>query len=66
MTTCTPPSREADTLNVLKPRYTVNASKDSYVVRVELPGVRKDSVNVNIDKDVLSIEEAPRPRKFLR
>ncbi|OAI57904.1 hypothetical protein AYO49_06305 [Verrucomicrobiaceae bacterium SCGC AG-212-N21] len=61
MTTCTPPSREADTLNVLKPRYTVNASKDSYVVRVELPGVRKDSVNVNIDKDVLSIRAERKP-----
>jgi HSP20 family protein len=46
---------------VIKPRYTVNAAKDSYVIRVELPGVRKDSVNVNIDKDVLSVRAERKP-----
>jgi HSP20 family protein len=61
MTTCTPPTRDADTMNVLKPRYTVNAGKDSYVIRVELPGVRKDSLSVNLDKDVLSIRAERKP-----
>ena len=55
MTTCTPSTRATDTANVIKPRYIVNAGKDSYEVRVALPGVRKDSVNVNLDKDVLTI-----------
>jgi HSP20 family protein len=63
MTTCTPSTcaTTADTANVIKPRYTVNPGKDAYEVRVELPGVRKDSVNVNIDKDVLTIRAQRKP-----
>lgn len=61
MTTCTPSTCTPDTTNVLKPRYTVNAGKDAYEVRVELPGVRKDSVNVSLDKDVLSIQAQRKP-----
>jgi HSP20 family protein len=56
--TCAPAS---DTANVIKPRYTVNTGKDSYEVRVELPGVRKDSVSVNLDQDVLSIRAQRKP-----
>jgi HSP20 family protein len=55
MTTLTPSTRAAETANMIKPRYIVNAGKDSYEVRVALPGVRKDSVNVNLEKDVLTI-----------
>jgi HSP20 family protein len=39
----------------------VNASEDSYEVRVELPGVRKDTVNVNLDKDILTIRAQRKP-----
>ena len=55
MTTCTPSTCAPDTTNVVKPRYLVTVGKDSYQVRVELPGVRKDSVHVNLDRDVLTI-----------
>jgi len=48
-------------MNVIKPRYIVNAGKDSYVIRVEMPGVRKDSLSVNLDKDVLSIRAERKP-----
>ena len=61
MTTCTPPTEAASAANVIKPRYTVNGGKDSYEVRVEMPGVRKDSVHVNLDKDVLSIRAERKP-----
>jgi HSP20 family protein len=53
--TTTPSTRAANSVNVLKPRYTVNSGKDLYEVRVEVPGVRKDSINVNLDQDVLTI-----------
>jgi HSP20 family protein len=63
MTTCTPSTcaTSADTANVIKPRYSVNPGKDAYEVRVELPGVRKDSVNVNLDNDVLTIRAQRKP-----
>ena len=61
MTTCTSSTCAPDTATVLKPRYAVNAGKDSYEVRVELPGVRKDSINVNLDQDVLSIRAQRKP-----
>jgi HSP20 family protein len=46
---------------MVKPRYMVNVAKDSYAVRVELPGVRKDSVHVNLDRDVLTIRAERKP-----
>jgi len=55
MTTSIPSSYATETANVVKPRYFVNSGKDLYEVHVALPGVRKESVNVNLDKDVLSI-----------
>lgn len=61
MTTCTPSHSATDTANVIKPRYSVNGRKDSYEVRVELPGVRKDGIHVNLDKDVLSIRAERKP-----
>jgi HSP20 family protein len=63
MTTCTPSTcaTSADTANLVKPRYTVSPSKEAYEVRVELPGVRKDSVNVNLVQDVLTIRAQRKP-----
>jgi HSP20 family protein len=61
MTTSSPSSCATDTAKVLKPRYSVNPGKDSYEVRVELPGVRKDTVNVNLEKDILSIRAQRKP-----
>jgi HSP20 family protein len=62
MTTCTPTKAAPETaVTVMKPRYTVNVGKDSYDVRVELPGVRKDSVHVNLDRDVLTLRAERKP-----
>lgn len=44
-----------DTNNGVKPRYTVNGSKDNYVIKVELPGVRKEDLQINLDQSILSI-----------
>lgn len=60
MTTCTT-SCAPDTVNVLKPRYSINTGKDVYEVLVELPGVRKDSININLDQGVLSIQARRKP-----
>jgi HSP20 family protein len=61
MTTCTPSTCAPETTSVVKPRYMVNVGKDSYQVRVELPGVRKDSVHVNLESDVLTIRAERKP-----
>lgn len=63
MTTCSPsaPCAPETAAATLKPRYSVSAGKDSYEVRVELPGVRKDTVNVNLDKDILTIRAQRKP-----
>src|SRR3954470_14913142 len=60
-TTCTPSTCASEAANLVKPRYMVNVAKDSYDVRVALPGVRKDSVHVNLDRDVLSIRAERKP-----
>ena len=66
MTTCTPASACATTAtttaqNVVKPRYTVNTGKGSYQVRVDLPGVAKDSVQVNLDQGLLTLSAQRKP-----
>jgi HSP20 family protein len=61
MTTCTPSTCAPESSNLLKPRYAVNAGKDEYEVRVELPGVRKDSINMKLDQGVLSIQAQRKP-----
>ena len=61
MTTCSPTTCAPENEAVLKPRYSVNAGKDTYEVRVELPGVRKDTVHVNLDEGVLTIQAQRQP-----
>jgi len=39
----------------VKPRYAVDGDKDAYAIRVELPGVKKDNVTINLDSDLLTI-----------
>jgi HSP20 family protein len=41
--------------NGVKPRYAVTGDKDTYAVRVELPGVKKDGVEIRLEKDLLTI-----------
>ena len=45
-----------------RPAYDVRAENDNYVVRVVMPGVNKDGLNISLDRDTLTIEGA---RAFL-
>lgn len=39
-----------------KPRYDVRNADDSYTIRVELPGVTKDTVTIDYDQGVLTLQ----------
>jgi len=39
----------------VKPRFRVRTNAESYTIQVELPGVKKENVSVNLDKDLLSV-----------
>ncbi len=57
-TCCTPRTGAAATSKVpagIKPRYTVDSDKTVHAIRVELPGVKKDNVQIDLDNDVLTI-----------
>ncbi|MBX7208283.1 MAG: Hsp20/alpha crystallin family protein [Verrucomicrobiaceae bacterium] len=60
MTTCCTPtenqaaSRAAET-PAAKPRYFVDGTKEAYEVRVEVPGVAKEDVSINLEENVLTI-----------
>lgn len=57
-TTC-PPSSPAATSGVTeslrKPLYNVNGNSDAYEVRVELPGVPKSGVKLDIEDNILTV-----------
>lgn len=71
MTTCTPASAcatdtantntTAQSQNFVKPRYSVNSTKDAYQVRVDLPGAAKDTVQVKLDQGVLTLSAQRKP-----
>ncbi|MCA1963389.1 MAG: Hsp20/alpha crystallin family protein [Prosthecobacter sp.] len=57
-TTCpTPAAQQAATVpeSPQKPRYTVARRDDAFVVRVDMPGVSKNAVNIEFHDDVLAI-----------
>ena len=59
--TCTPPASTTaatEAFTSVKPRYAVSNGNESYVVRVELPGVPKNAVSIDFDKSVLTIKSA--------
>lgn len=39
----------------MKPRYAVDGSDEAYEVRVELPGVPKDGITVDLDENILTL-----------
>ena len=57
MTTCCTPSQPARTAEApaVKPRFSVASDKENYAVQVELPGVAKEGVNINLENNVLAI-----------
>jgi HSP20 family protein len=50
-TTVAPPAEPT----FVKPRFRVLNTANSYSVQVELPGVKKENVSINLEKDVLSL-----------
>ena len=50
--TCTPVKSEE---SFVKPQYTVREGEGAWEVGVVMPGVRRDKVEVSLDKDVLTV-----------
>lgn len=55
MTTCNPSTCAPAAENVLKPRFQVQSNPQAYEVKVELPGVSKDNVQISLDENLLTI-----------
>jgi len=57
--TCTPTTRTAPSVGVTetlqKPLYTVNGNADTYEVHVQMPGVAKGGVKLDLEDNILSI-----------
>ena len=57
-TCCNPTDTRTETRTdtpATKPRYFVDGTKEAYEVRVELPGVAKEGVSINLEENVLTI-----------
>jgi len=58
-TTCSPsscaPATSGVTESLRKPLYNVNGNAEAYEVRVELPGVPKGGVKIDLEDSILSI-----------
>lgn len=54
--TATSPSPAVASSELRKPRYDVRNAEDAYTIRVELPGVTKDSVTIDYDQGVLTLQ----------
>ena len=58
-TTCSPrtctPATSGVTESVRKPLYNVNGNAEAYEVRVELPGVPKSGVKLDLEETILTI-----------
>lgn len=48
------PSQATPTPSV-KPRYSVDGSKEAYELRIEMPGVPKEGVSIDLDQNVLTV-----------
>ncbi len=65
-TTCTTPASTARSTTpvsgvteaVRKPHYSVHSHENSYEVQIELPGVPKSGVKVDLDKNLLTVTGA--------
>ena len=55
MTTSCQPTQTQEQSEAVKPRYHVQTAAESYSVQVELPGVKKDAVSLNLDRNVLTV-----------
>lgn len=53
-TECCPPAAGVNE-STRKPRYQVDGDQNAHVVRIEMPGVPKSGVKIDLDKDLLTI-----------
>ncbi len=64
-TNCCNPSPTQQTAEpeaaVMKPRYFVDGTQEAYEVRVELPGVPKEGVSINLEENVLTLRAKRTP-----
>jgi HSP20 family protein len=60
-TICTSPSCTTGTAATMKPRYTVSSTASAHTVRIDLPGIPKSGIRVDLEKDILSIQGTGRP-----
>lgn len=57
MNTCYTPKTDASAVPTgVKPRYSIDGDQAAYSIRVELPGVKKNQVRIDLDSDVLTIQ----------
>jgi HSP20 family protein len=54
-TTLCKPSEEAEAVRYRRPVYSVEENKSEYVVAIRVPGCTKDDIQIDFDKDVLSV-----------
>lgn len=54
-TSCPTPS------SPVKPHYTISSSATAHTVQVDLPGIPKSGIQVEVEKDILSIQGSGRP-----
>jgi HSP20 family protein len=58
-TTCSPrtctPATSGVTESLRKPLYNVNGNAEAYELRVELPGVPKSSVKLDLEENILTV-----------
>jgi HSP20 family protein len=64
-TNCCNPSPTQQTAEpktaAVKPRYFVDGTQEAYEVRVELPGVAKDGVSIDLEENVLTLRAKRTP-----
>jgi HSP20 family protein len=49
------PEKKASTHNWQRPLYDVSENKDAFNVRVNLPGVGRDGVDISLEEDTLTV-----------
>jgi HSP20 family protein len=66
--TCAPAAPSGVTESVRKPLYNVNGSSDAYEVRVEMPGVPKSGVKLDLEDNILTVrgERASNAREGMK
>jgi len=54
-TSCSPASTTAAPESLRKPLYNVNGGPDAYEVRVEMPGVPKSGIKLDLEENLLTV-----------